>query len=41
MTTADVQKTTEKYFKPEEMTIVVVGDKAEISDQLTPFTPAK
>jgi zinc protease len=41
VTIADVQKMTEKYIKPEEMTIVVVGDKAKISDQLAPFTPAK
>jgi len=30
-----------KYIKPEEMTIVVVGDKAKISDQLAPFYPTK
>jgi predicted Zn-dependent peptidase len=41
VTTADVQKMTEKYIKPEEMTIVVVGDEAKILDQLAPFTPAK
>ena len=36
-----VQKTTQDYIKPEEMTIVVVGDKAKIADQLTPFQPSK
>ena len=41
VTTADVQKMAGKYIKPEEMTIVVVGDKAKISDQLAPFIPAK
>jgi hypothetical protein len=32
---------TQSHIKPEEMTIVVVGDKAKIADQLTPFQPAK
>lgn len=41
VTPADVQKMTQDYIKPEEMTIVVVGDKAKIADQLTPFQPAK
>jgi len=41
VTPADVQKMTADYIKPEEMTIVVVGDKAKIADQLTPFQPAK
>ena len=41
VTPADVQKMTQDYIKPEEMTIVVVGDKAKIADQLTPFEPAK
>ena len=41
VTPADVQKMTEDYIKPEEMTIVVVGDKAKIADQLTEFQPGK
>jgi zinc protease len=41
VTPADVQKMTQSYIKPEDMTIVVVGDKAKIADQLTPFQPAK
>ncbi len=41
VTTADVQNMAAKYIKPAEMTIVVVGDKAKISDQLAPFTPPK
>jgi zinc protease len=36
-----VQKMTQDYIKPEEMTIVVVGDKAKIADQLTAFQPSK
>ncbi|HXR32825.1 MAG TPA: pitrilysin family protein [Verrucomicrobiae bacterium] len=41
VTAADVQRMAGKYIKPEEMTIVVVGDKAKISDQLAPFNPTK
>lgn len=41
VTPAVVQKTTRDYIKPEEMTIVVVGDKAKITDQLTEFQPSK
>jgi zinc protease len=37
VTPADVQKMTARYIKTEQMTIVVVGDKATISNQLTPF----
>jgi zinc protease len=38
---AEVQKMTGQYIKPDEMTIVVVGDKSKISDQLTPYQAAK
>ena len=41
VTPAVVQKMTQDYIKPEEMTIVVVGDKAKITDQLTEFQPSK
>ena len=41
VTPADVQKIAQDYIKPEEMTIVVVGDKAKITEQLTPFQPVK
>jgi zinc protease len=37
---AEVQTMTAKYIKPEMMTIVVVGDKAKISEQLVPFAAA-
>jgi predicted Zn-dependent peptidase len=37
VTPAEVQKETAEYLKPDEMTIVVVGDKAKISEQLGPF----
>jgi zinc protease len=40
VTPADVQQTTAQYIKPERMTIVVVGDKSKISEQLTPFASA-
>jgi len=36
-----VQKMAGQYIKPEEMTIVVVGDKAKIEDQLAPYQNAK
>jgi zinc protease len=41
VTPEDVKRLTAQYLKPEEMTVVVVGDKAKISDQLTEFVPAK
>jgi predicted Zn-dependent peptidase len=37
VTPADVQKMTGQYIKPNEMTIVVVGDKSKITDQLGPY----
>ncbi len=37
VTPADVQKMTAEYIKPEQMTIVVVGDKAKITEQLAPY----
>jgi zinc protease len=39
VTPEDVQRMTQEYIKPDEMTIVVVGDKAKISDQLLAFKP--
>lgn len=40
VTPDEVKETTGKYIKPELMTIVVVGDKAKISEQLTPYAGA-
>jgi zinc protease len=37
VTPAQVQAMTTKYIKPESMTIVVVGDKSKISDQLKDY----
>lgn len=37
VTPDEVKDTTTKYIKPELMTIVVVGDKARISEQLAPY----
>jgi len=34
---ADVQGMAETYLDPAKMTIVVVGDKAEIADQIAPY----
>jgi len=39
VTPADVQKQTAEHIKAGQMTIVVVGDKAKIAEQLAPFTP--
>jgi len=38
VTPAEVQKMAAQYIKPEQMTIVVVGDKSKITEQLAPFT---
>jgi zinc protease len=37
VTPKDLQRIATEYIKPEQMTIVVVGDKAKISDQLAPY----
>jgi zinc protease len=37
VTPAEVQKQTVEYIKPGQMTIVVIGDKVKVSDQLAPF----
>lgn len=37
---ADIQRVAETYLTPGKMTIVVVGDKAKIADQLKPFENA-
>lgn len=39
VTPAEVQKETAEYIKPEQMTIVVIGDKAKIAEQLAPYAP--
>ena len=38
VTPDEVSATTAKYIKPELMTIVVVGDKAKITEQLTEYS---
>jgi predicted Zn-dependent peptidase len=38
VTPAEVSATTTKYIKPELMTIVVVGDKAKVGEQLTGYS---
>ena len=37
VTPDEVQRMTTKYIRPEQMTIVVVGDKSKITEQLAPF----
>jgi len=39
VTPEDVKRLTAEYLKPDCMTVVVVGDKAQISDQLRAFAP--
>jgi zinc protease len=34
---ADVSKMTAEYIKPDQMTIVVVGDRAKVTEQLAPY----
>ncbi len=40
VTPAEVQKLATQYIRSEAMTIVVVGDKSKIGEQLTPFNSA-
>lgn len=37
VTPAEVTKVTAEYVKPDEMTTVVVGDKAKVAEQLAPY----
>ena len=37
VTPADVQKMTAAYIKPDQMTVVVVGDKATVAEQVAPY----
>jgi predicted Zn-dependent peptidase len=37
VTLVDVQRMTAQYIKPDQMMIVVVGEKAKISEQLAPY----
>ena len=39
LTVEQVNAAAKKYILPEKMTIVVVGDKSKISEQLAPFAP--
>jgi zinc protease len=41
VTPEDVEKMTAKYIRPQDLTIVVVGDKSKISDQIAPFEAGK
>ena len=41
VTPADVQKMTAQYLKPLSMTIVVVGDKSKITEELAPYESGK
>ena len=37
VTPAEVQKMTAEYIKPDQMTIVVVGDKSKVTEQVAPY----
>jgi predicted Zn-dependent peptidase len=37
VTPQDVQRIAQLYIDPEKMTVVVVGDKATIAEQIKPF----
>jgi predicted Zn-dependent peptidase len=37
VTPQDVQRIAQMYIDPEKMTVVVVGDKAKIAEQIKPF----
>jgi len=37
VTPADVSKMTSQYIKPDQMTIVVVGDKSKVAEQVAPY----
>ena len=37
MTPSDVSKMTAEHLKPDEMTIVVVGDKSKVAEQVAPY----
>jgi predicted Zn-dependent peptidase len=39
VTPEQVQGMTKKYIRPNDMAIVVVGDKAKITEQIVPFQP--
>ena len=41
VTPAEVQRITEEYLKPGEMTVVVVGDQSKMKEQLAPFQERK
>jgi zinc protease len=40
VTAAELKRVAEKYIAPDRMTIVVVGDKAKISEQIAPYEQA-
>lgn len=41
VTPDDLTKLTAKYIKPQDLTIVVVGDKSKIADQIAPYEAGK
>ncbi len=41
LTPAEISRVTSEYLKPDDMTLVVVGDSARIGEQMVPFLDAK
>jgi predicted Zn-dependent peptidase len=41
LTPAEISRVTTEYLKPEDMTLVVVGDGARIGEQLVPYLEPK
>ena len=41
VTPEEVEKTTAKYIRPQDLTIVVIGDKSKIADQVAPYAAGK
>jgi predicted Zn-dependent peptidase len=41
LTPAEISRVTTLYLKPDEMTLVVVGDGARIGEQMVPYLEAK
>jgi zinc protease len=41
VTPEDLEKITAKYIRPQDLTIIVVGDKSKISDQVAPYEAGK
>jgi predicted Zn-dependent peptidase len=41
VTPADVQQITQKYIRPDDMTLVIVGDKKKVEEQIKDYASPK